>query len=171
MDIWLIIANGITLIGYFINWFCCYRYKEKSKILIGDMLFVILSIVSCLLLGGYAGVISYCINLVRLVTIYYKDKRHKKWYGAFAVFFILYLSVFIDNTAGLWVILLCVSNYVAFITKWFFTDTQVIRIGSIFNCLCVIPYQLYIQNYVATVLFTVTMFVAIISYIKWRKEK
>ena len=76
----ILIANALAFIAHCIDWFFCYKYKDKSRILQGNMLSSTMSIIVCLILSAYAGVISSLITLLRIVVIYYKDKYNKKWY-------------------------------------------------------------------------------------------
>ena len=169
-NIGVVLANALAFIAHCIDWFFCYKYKDKSRILQCNMLSSTMSIIICLILGAYAGAISSLVTLLRIVVIYYKDKYNKKWYVLFIVFCLLYMTVLFDNQ-GIWVILLWLSNYVIFIPKWFSKDTQKIRIGGILTCLMIIPYEWYIQNYVTMVLVIIEAIITVVSSIKWQRVK
>ena len=162
----IILANVLTVVGHGLDFWFGWKYREKSIILKSNVLTSSMSIVACLLLGGIAGAISSFITILRIITIYYKDKYNKKLYGFFAIFCVAYLFT-LSDWSGWYVILLLISNYCSFIPKWFSKDTQTIRIGAFFANICYLPYCVLIKNYAAIPMIVFNIVTICINYVKW----
>jgi hypothetical protein len=167
MDI--ILGNIISFLGSLIDFSFDLKYNKKSKILLGNILSSSLSIIAYIFLQAYDGIINCFVTLIRLITIYLKDKYKKKLNFLFIIFVGLYLLVFI-NYSGIQTIILFISSMCAFIPKWIYKDMQKIRICSLFAHILSIVYDILIMNYAVIIIHIICIIMLIITLIKWHKQ-
>ena len=166
----LFIGNTISFIGGLIDIIFDLQYNEKQKILKGNLLSTSCTIVSMFFLKAYDGMINGMVTLIRLITIYLKDKFQKHWNGLFIIFIFLYSLVFL-NYAGIQTIILFISVMCSFIPKWLCKNVQHIRLGALGAYIFSITYNLMIHNYAIIVVQLITMITLIIAIIKWHKKE
>lgn len=167
----IILANVLVVFNHFLDFYFNMKYKEKSKILLSNIATSTISLLSFVLLNSVAGIVSCAVTILRVIVIYYKDKKGKRWIPLFILFAILYLSPLLDFETPL-VILLCISNYILYIPKWFSKDMQFIRATSCLACILLVPYLIYIQNYSGAIFTIIDIVTYFSSYMKWKvKDK
>lgn len=162
----VIIANCITVLVHVLDFYFGYKYRDKPTILKANILTSSMSVITYIILGGWAGVISSLTTIARLITIYYKDKKNQKFHFAFIAFCLAYLSSISDWT-GWYVVLLVISMYCSFLPKWFSKNTQYMRLGGLFANILLIPYQILVKNYASVPMNIFNIITISISFIKW----
>ena len=168
----VVVANIVSLFAQLVDFFAGLKFNEKSKIILCNLLSSSLNLITMILLDSRAGIISVIITLIRLITIYFKDKYNLKSLNMlFPVFIGLYALTFTDNNVVV-ALTIFFSNMCSFIPKWVSKDMQKIRIGALFANIIIIISNIMIKNYSA-VPFNVFAVVSIsIQLIKWyRQEK
>lgn len=165
----IIIGNILSFFGGFIDFIFDIKFNEKAKILKGNCLTTTLSIISYIFLKAYDAIISAVVTLVRLITIYIKDKLNKKCSFLFLLFISLYALVFL-NYLGVQTIILFLSNMCSFIPKWIFKDMQKIRIGGICAYILSIAFNIMIHNYAVILIQLISMMLVVIAFIRWHNE-
>ena len=165
----LIIGNIISFIGFTVDYIFTLKFNKKSTIIKGNCLSTSISIVAYTFLKAYDGIVNCIITLIRLITIYLKDKYNKKWNFLFFVFIALYSLTFLCY-AGIQTIILFTSTMCNFIPKWLSKDMQKIRIGGILSIILIIIYDVMIHNYMVIIVQVLNVIVFTIALIKWYKE-
>ena len=166
----IFIGNTLSLIGGLTDIIFDLKYNEKQKILKGNCLSTSCSIASMCFFKAYDGLINCIVTLIRLITIYIKDKYQKQWNGLFIIFILLYALVFV-NYAGIQTIILFISVMCSFIPKWLCKNVQYIRFGAIFAYVFSIIYNILINNYAVILIQVISMTTILVAIIKWHKTK
>ena len=164
-----VLGNIISLAGGLVDFIFDLKFNEKKRILQGNFISSSLSLIALLCLRAYDGVINCIVTILRLATIYIKDKYHKKCRFLFIVFFILYCFVFFDF-AGIQTIVLFLSTICSFVPKWISTDMQKIRLGSLTSYILIIIYNLLIGNILVIPLDIVYAILTVVTLTKWAKK-
>ena len=168
MDI--IIGNILSFLGGSIDFIFNIKYNEKLKILKGNLISSTLASIAFLFLKAYDGFINSIVTLLRLITIYLKDKYNKKCNLLFIGFILLYTLVFL-NYSGIQTIVLFLSTMCIFIPKWMFKNMQIIRVGELLANVLAIVYNIMIFNYAVIIIKIFNIFLLSIAIIKWIKKK
>ena len=166
----LIIGNVLSFLGGLFDFLFNIKYNEKPKILKGNLLTSTLSLISYFFLKAYDGIIDCIVTLLRLITIYLKDKYNKKCNFLFIIFLGLYCLTF-TKFLGIQTIILFLSTMCVFIPKWWFKDMQKIRIGSLLASTLIIIYDIMICNYAVITIHVINIILKLIAFIKWCKVK
>ena len=166
----IILGNILSFIGGLLDFVFDLKYNEKLKILQGNFISSALSLVAYVCLNAYDGVINCVVTILRLITIYFKDKYHKKCHFLFVVFFALYCTVFFDYS-GIQTIILFLSSICAFVPKWVSKDMQKIRIGGVCANILMIIYNVMISNYAVILIQILNIIFLIITLTKWSKKR
>ena len=166
----IFVGNTLSFIGGITDFIFDLEYNEKQKILIGNCISTTCSIISCIFLKAYDGVISCIVTLIRLITIYLKDKYNKEFRLLFITFIFLYALVFI-NYSGVQTIILFISTMCSFIPKWIFKNMQLIRLSNIAAYVLSITYNILINNYAIILIQVISMISIFITFIKWSRSK
>lgn len=167
----IVLANIFSLAGNLVDFFVGLHYNEKSKIILFNLLSSSCSLVAMILLQSKAGAISVVVTMVRLATIYLKDKHKLKWMNPLIIVFIaLYGLTFLDN--NVWVALtIFASNMCSFIPKWVSKDMQKIRAGGLLANIVILWTNVIIKNY-ASLPFNIFAIISIsIQFVKWHRHK
>lgn len=167
----IVLANVSSLAGNLVDFFVGLRYNEKSKIILFNLLSSSFSLIAMILLQSKAGAISVIVTMVRLATIYLKDKYKLKWVNPLILVFIaLYGLTFLDN--NVWVAFsIFVCNMCSFIPKWVSKDMQKIRAGALLANIAILWTNVVIKNY-ASLPFNIFAIVSIsIQFVKWHGHK
>ncbi len=162
----IFVGNMLSFIGGLLDVIFDLKYNEKQKILAGNCLSTTCSIVSFIFLKAYDGLINCIVTLVRLITIYFKDKYNKKCSVLFVAFILLYALVFV-NYSGIQTIILFVGVMFSFIPKWACKNMQIIRLGSLCSYVLSITYNILISNYAVISIQLVNMVMLVIAIIRW----
>ena len=166
----IIIGNILSFAGGLLDFLFGLKYNEKLIILKGNLITSSLSVISYLCLGAYDGVIECVVTLLRLFTIYIKEKYHKKFHFLFIVFFLCYCLVFFKYS-GPQTILLFLSTMCSFIPKWISKDVQKIRIGALCATILIIFYNISIENYAVVSIQIISIVLLLITITKWWAKK
>lgn len=166
----IIVGNILSFLGGTLDFLFSLKFNDKLKIIQGNFISSSLSVVAYMCLGAYDGVIGCIVTLLRLGTIYYKDKYHKKCHVFFGVFLALYALVFIDYS-GVQTIILFLSTMCSFIPKWICKDMQKIRIGGLCANVLMIFYNLMISNYAVIPVQALGITLTTITLIRWAVAK
>lgn len=166
----IIIGNILSFTGYLLDFLFGLKYNEKLIILKENLVSSTLSLISYICLGAYDGVINCIVTLLRLLTIYFKEKYHKKFKFLFVVFLLCYGFVFFKYS-GPQTILLFLSAMCSFIPKWISKDMQKIRMGALCANVMMIFYNLTIGNYAVISIQVVNIVLLTITLIKWARNK
>ena len=165
----IIIGNILCFSGGLLDFLFSLKFNEKSKILLCNCLTSSLSFIAYIFLGAYDGLIGCIITILRLITIYFKDKYKKKCIFLFVVFFGLYFLVFLKNS-GAQTIVLFLGLMCSFIPKWFSKDMQKIRCGALFATILSMAYNVMIHNYASIPIQVINVVLILISITKWAIE-
>jgi len=162
----IIIGNILCFIGTLLDFLFGLKYNDKSKILLCNCLTSALSFIAYIFLGAYDGLIGCAVTILRLITIYFKDKYKKKCIFLFIVFLGLYLLVFLKNS-GAQTIILFLSAMCSFIPKWFSKDMQKIRLGALSATILAVIYNVMICNYASISIQIVSIILILITLTRW----
>lgn len=165
----IIIGNIICFIGSLVDFLFNLKFNEKPKILLCNCFTSSLSFIAYIFLGAYDGLIGCIITILRLITIYFKDKYNKKCIFLFIIFFGLYFLVFLKNS-GVQTIILFLGLMCSFIPKWFLKDMQKIRLGALFATILSATYNIMICNYAAVPIQITNVVLILIALTKWAAE-
>ena len=166
----IIIGNILSFLGGLLDFLFGLKYNEKLVILRGNLISSTLSLISYACLNAYDGVINCIVTLLRLLTIYFKDKYHKKFRLLFIVFLLCYLLVFFQYS-GPQTILLFLGTMCSFIPKWMSKNMQIIRAGAFCANILIIFYNIAINNYAVISIQIINILLLAITIIKWSKKK
>ena len=166
----VIIANVLTGLARLWDFIIGYHFNEKKKIVLCNLLSSSLQLVAMILLSSVAGTVAYIVTLLRLVTIYVKEKYNRKFVALFILYIVLYAVMFWDDNFIV-ALLLFTSNMCSYIPKWMFKDYQKVRCGEMCSSAFSIGANIIIMNY-AVIPFSIFNVVgAIIQLIKWHNNK
>ena len=164
-------GNMLSLIGGCIDVGFDLKYNEKRKILLGNCISSTLGIIALIFLRAYDGVINDIVTLLRLITIYLKDKYNKKCNMLFIVFFFLYTLMFI-NYSGIQTIVLFACVMLCFIPKWVCKNMQIIRLFNLVASILSMTYNVLIMNYAVILIQMISFVLLVVSIIRWHiKDK
>ena len=166
----IIIGNILSFLGALLDFLFGLKYNEKLIILKGNLVSSTLSLISYICLGAYDGAIDCIVTLLRLLTIYFKEKYHKKFKFLFVVFFLCYCLVFFKYS-GVQTIILFLSVMCSFIPKWMYRDVQKIRVGALFANILTVFYNIAIENYAVISIQVINIVLLIITITKWARKK
>ena len=166
----IIIGNILSFLGGLLDFIFGLKFNEKLIILRENLVSSTLSLISYICLNAYDGVINCVVTLLRLLTIYIKDKYNKKFKFLFVVFFLCYCLVFFEYS-GFHTILLFLSAMCSFIPKWMSKDMQKIRAGALFANVLMIFYNIAIENYAVISIQVINIVLLLITIIKWVRKK
>ena len=166
----IIIGNILSFLGGLLDFIFGLKFNEKLIILRENLVSSTLSLISYICLNAYDGVINCVVTLLRLLTIYIKDKYNKKFKFLFVVFFLCYCLVFFVYS-GFHTILLFLSAMCSFIPKWMSKDMQKIRAGALFANVLMIFYNIAIENYAVISIQVINIVLLLITIIKWARKK
>jgi len=165
----LILANVISFLGYLTDIVVGFKYNEKAKIVLFNLVSSSCSLIAMLLLHSLSGCVSVGVTLIRLIVIYLKDKY--KWSKAnilVPIFVVGYACVFFDKNI-LIASLMFTAQMSAFLPKWFCQNAQALRLGNIVSCALTIPSSYLVGNYSAIPFCILGIVTTIPAYIKWYK--
>ncbi len=165
-----IIGNILSFLGGLLDFLFGLKYNKKLIILKGNLISSTLSLIAYIFLGAFDGVIDCIVTLLRLLTIYFKEKFNKKFRVLFVVFLLLYALVFF-KFSGVQTILLFLSAMCSFIPKWMSKDMQVIRVGGLCSNMLMIFYNIAISNYAVISIQVLNIMLITITIIKWSKKR
>lgn len=164
---YIIAGNIVSGLAQLIDIATGYTTNKKNITLISNLVTTTMSIIAMALLCAYDGFVGSVVTLLRLLTIYIKDKKQKEWPAIFIIFFLLYGSVFFA-WQGPQTILLFLSSMASFVPKWFCKSMEPIRIGG-FCALCLsITYNAMIQNYATLGIQVFSVINILVTIIRWR---
>ena len=169
IQIGVIIGNLLSFAGGLIDFIFGLKFNEKLKNIQGNLISSTLSLIAYIFLNAYDGVINCAVTLLRLATIYIKDKHHKKFHFIFVLFFSLYCLVFFDYS-GVQTIFLFLSSMCSFIPKWISKDMQKIRLGALMANVLAIVYNMIVGNFMVIVIQIINILLLIITIAKWAKK-
>ena len=162
----ILIANGFSFLGHIIDAVVGYKYNEKPKILLFNIISSCCSLLAMILLHSMAGCVSVIVTVFRLCVIYFKDKYHWKIDWAVLVFIAGYACIFLDSDFPV-AVLMFTGNLVSFLPKWFCQQVQYLRIGAFLaNFIFIFPHYL-IDNFATIPFHIMNMVMILIAYIKW----
>lgn len=162
----IIIGNILCFIGGLTDFLFSLKCNEKSKNLLCNCFTSSLSFIAHIFLEAYDGLIGCAVTILRLVTIYFKDKFNKKCTPLFVVFLGLYSMVFFKN-AGAQTVILFLGVMCSFVPKWFSKDMQKIRLGAFFANILSAIYNVMIHNYASISIQILNAVLIAISFTKW----
>lgn len=165
----IVIGNIISFFGALVDFLFNLKFNEKPKILLGNIFSSTMSTIAYIFLKAYDGVTNCIVTIIRLITIYLKDKYHKNCNFLFIIFLGLYSLVFL-HFAGLQTIILFLSTMCVFIPKWIFKDMQKIRVGSFLAHVLSIIYNIMIINYAVILIHIMCCILVIITFTKWHNK-
>jgi hypothetical protein len=165
----IIIGNILSFAGGLLDFLLGLKYNEKIKILKGNLVSSSLSLISYICLEAYDGVIDCIVTLLRLFTIYIKEKYHKKFKFLFIGFFLCYCLVFF-KFSGFQTIILFLSSMCSFIPKWMSKNMQVIRGGAFCANILAIIYDLMIGNYAVISIRAINIALLVVTITKWARK-
>ena len=166
----IVIGNIISFFGSLIDFVLNLKFNEKAKILIGNVFSSLMTITAYIFLKVYDGIISCIVTIIRLITIYFKDKYNKSCNFLFIIFIGLYGLVFL-HYAGIKTIILFVSTMCSLIPKWLSKDMQKIRVGTFFAHILSIIYNIMIVNYAVILIHIISSILVIVTIVKWHNNK
>ncbi len=162
----LIIGNIIVVLAHGLDFLWSFLFNNKNRILRENMVSSIMSIIANICFQALGGVITSSVTLARIITIYIKDKYHKKFVIPFIIICGMYLFSLRD-WRGLPSILLVCSMFCSFIPKWFSQDVQKLRIGALFANMLIIPYEFLVANYAGIGMACINIVTVLINIVKW----
>lgn len=163
-----LVANLFSFAGHLIDVIVGFKYNEKSKIVLFNIISSTCSLLAMYLLNSMAGCISVTVTIFRLVFIYLKDKYLWKVDWMFFIFLIGYGSVFFDNNLIV-ALFMFLGNIIAFSSKWFLKKAQHLRIGvCTANIIFIFP-NIFIHNFSAVPFYLFNAVLITLAYIKWYK--
>ena len=163
----IIIGNAFAVLQYLAYVYAYYRYNEKTKVIVGDIVSCSFAVIANLILGAIGGVVTMVVGLLSLIAIYYKEKLNKDWLPVFVALSVLFLFTF-SEWRGLATLLLVFSQFLVMTSKWFCKRVQLIRLGGLIGNLTIIPYNLIVMNYVGCIIATLNIISLSISLLKWK---
>jgi hypothetical protein len=166
----IIIGNILSFLGGLLDFLFGLKYNEKLIILRGNLISSTFSLISYICLTAYDGVIDCIVTILRLLTIYFKEKYNKKFKVLFVIFLLCYCLVFF-RYSGVQTILLFLGAMCSFVPKWISKDVQKIRAGALCANILMIFYNIAIDNYAVLSIQVINIMLLIITITKWHKKK
>ena len=134
--------------------------KEKSKVLLMQIISFLFYTIQYLLINAFSGMLVYLINVIRCLVFYLLEKK-KRNTNIFCIIFLIltfFSSLLMFKNSYDVLPLLASANSVVFMWQ---NDTRIIRRGQIISCFLWIVYNYCVLAYVGIL----TEFVIIISCI------
>ena len=162
----IVIGNIIALVASILMVYAGY-IKVKKKILFTQIIQILLSVVSNLVLGGYTGAIINAVSCVRDILCY-KDKLGTKEKVVLIIASTVFSIMF--NNLG-WIGYLPLISTVVYIIFMSVKDVKKFKYLTIFAMASWLIYDIYIKAYVAAVFDAFTIITSIIAIIQIIRKK
>lgn len=168
MTVKFITGQILVVLGYIVYYASRYC-KEKKKMLLVETCSKSINVLSFVCMGNASGMMSNFITMIRGIVIYLKEKRDRKFSGAF----ILLLSACIVSGILTYKNIFSLFAYIAAVittTSAWFGNPQQIRKWGILAGTCYLIFQISIFNITGAIFEAGTILAALSSYIVYQME-